>query len=275
MITHNNGFSWYFGTDGITPAGQYDFVSVVLHEIGHSLNFSGRMTYGSYCGASNYGCWVSAGYPGIYDWFVENGAGQAILNTGLFPTPSAALGSQLTGNNLYFNGTNANAANGGSRVKIYAPSTWISGSSYSHLDYSTFAGTPNRLMVHAISSASSTHDPGPVTMGILGDLGWTQTPTITGLIPGVTAPGGSAFTLTVNGTNFANNSVVRWNGSDRTTTYVSSTRLTASILAADIATGGSASVTVYNPTTALTSNAATFWIMTPLYNFLPAIFNQN
>jgi len=42
-------------------------------------------------------------------------------------------------------------------------------------------------------------------------------------------------------------STVRWNGSDRPTTYVSATTLTASITAGDVATAGLASVTVFNP----------------------------
>ena len=59
--------------------------------------------------------------------------------------------------------------------------------------------------------------------------------------------GGPDFALTVNGTNFVSNSVVRWNGADRTTTYVNPGRLKAAILAADIAAVGTASVTVFNP----------------------------
>src|SRR5216683_791054 len=43
-------------------------------------------------------------------------------------------------------------------------------------------------------------------------------------------------------------SVVNWNGSPRATTFVSSAQLTAQISAADIATTGTASVTVFNPT---------------------------
>jgi len=58
--------------------------------------------------------------------------------------------------------------------------------------------------------------------------------------------GGSDFTLTVNGSNFANRDVVRWNGTNRVTTFVSATELTAAISAADIASGGTASVTVQN-----------------------------
>src|SRR5262249_31994865 len=57
--------------------------------------------------------------------------------------------------------------------------------------------------------------------------------------------GGPAFTLTVNGNNFVNNSIVRWNGSNRPTTFISATQLTAMIPASDIADAGTASVTVF------------------------------
>ncbi len=99
-------------------------------------------------------------------------------------------------------------------------------------------------------------------------------PTITGLNPSGAIIGGSVFALTVNGTNFVSGSVVRWNGSDRATTYVNNTRLTASIPAADIATAGSASVTVFNPTPGGgTSNAATFPVSNP--NPVPANVSLN
>ena len=35
--------NWYFGTDGNTPFNQYDFASVILHEITHGLGFIGSM----------------------------------------------------------------------------------------------------------------------------------------------------------------------------------------------------------------------------------------
>ncbi len=67
------------------------------------------------------------------------------------------------------------------------------------------------------------------------------------LVPGTAAPGGGAFTLTVNGTGFISGSTVYWNGSSRTTTFVSGSQLTAAINAADIAVAATASVTVVNP----------------------------
>jgi hypothetical protein len=73
-------------------------------------------------------------------------------------------------------------------------------------------------------------------------------PTLTSISPNSATAGGTAFSLTATGANFAPGAVVRWNGSDRTTTYLSTTQLTASITAADIASGGIVTVTVFNPT---------------------------
>ena len=63
---------------------------------------------------------------------------------------------------------------------------------------------------------------------------------------GVSAASG-ALTLTVNGTGFVPGSVVRWDGADRTTTYVTATQLTAAISGADVLTTRSVNVTVVNP----------------------------
>jgi hypothetical protein len=67
------------------------------------------------------------------------------------------------------------------------------------------------------------------------------------LVPDAIAPGGTGFTLTVNGTGLVSGSVVNWNGSARATTFVSNSQLSASILASDIAIASTASVTVVNP----------------------------
>jgi hypothetical protein len=67
------------------------------------------------------------------------------------------------------------------------------------------------------------------------------------LVPVSTAPGGSAFSLTVGGYGFVPGAVVQWNGSPRATTFVSSSSLQAAISATDIASAGTALVTVLNP----------------------------
>jgi hypothetical protein len=90
-------------------------------------------------------------------------------------------------------------------------------------------------------------------------------PTITTISPASATAGSAAFTLTVNGTNFINTSTINFNGSPRTTTYISATQLTAAISASDIATAGSYNVTVTNPTPGGgTSNAVSFMVNNPL-----------
>jgi hypothetical protein len=68
------------------------------------------------------------------------------------------------------------------------------------------------------------------------------------LVPVSTAPGGPAFSLTVNGAGFVAGAAVQWNGSPRTTTFISGSSVQAAISASDIATASTALITVVNPT---------------------------
>jgi hypothetical protein len=103
---------------------------------------------------------------------------------------------------------------------------------------------------------------------LLGSLALANSvPTINNpLVPGQKTPGSAAFTLTVNGTGFVSGSTVYWNGTARTTTFVKSSQLTASINASDVATAGTATVKVVNPTPGGgTSNVAYFQIIKGSY----------
>jgi subtilisin len=72
-------------------------------------------------------------------------------------------------------------------------------------------------------------------------------PVVSSLSPSGTVAGAAAFTLTVSGSSFTSASVVRWNGSNRATTFTSATQLQAAITAADVATIGTIPVTVFTP----------------------------
>lgn len=72
----------------------------------------------------------------------------------------------------------------------------------------------------------------------------SNTPTISSIEPASRPAGSGAFTLYVNGGNFRDNAVVRWNGADRSTTVVSEGRLRAAIPSGDLAQPGVAEVTV-------------------------------
>lgn len=133
----------------------------------------------------------------------------------------------------------------------------------------TFIGISSTANVaNVFVDDATTYNAVPASIGV------PPTPTTTSLSPNSGVEGGSSFTLTVNGTNFFNTlSTVRWNGSNRTTTYVSNTQLTATINAADIAAAGTASVDVSTTGAAAVSNAQTFTInsaVTPLITLSPA-----
>jgi hypothetical protein len=72
----------------------------------------------------------------------------------------------------------------------------------------------------------------------------------------------------VTGSNFLSGASVQWNGSARTTTFVSASQLTATIGSADIAAAGTAQVKVANPDGSV-SNALPFTITAPSYARAP------
>ncbi|MFI5203417.1 MAG: T9SS type A sorting domain-containing protein [Flavobacteriales bacterium] len=180
----NGAYSWYYGTDGNTPAGQYDFATVIMHEIGHALGFTsllkktgasgsmGMLLQSDFAPVNPSFPWPDQdSLPGIYDRFIENTAG-AKLDT--FANPSNALGAQLTSNQLYFNGPLAVAANAGIRPRLHAPGVFELGTCILHLNESTYPnGNPEELMTPYVTTGYDHHLPGPVTLAMLQDMGWT------------------------------------------------------------------------------------------------------
>ena len=85
-----------------------------------------------------------------------------------------------------------------------------------------------------------------------------QAPVVSTLNPSSAQAGAPAFVLTVNGSQFASQSLVLWNGTALSTTYVSNSQLTAQVTAPDIATAGTANVQV--ATDQVDSNVVTFTV---------------
>lgn len=71
-------------------------------------------------------------------------------------------------------------------------------------------------------------------------------PAITQLSPSTVTAGSSGFTLTITGTGFQQGSVIDWDGTALTTTFSSSTQLTAQVPASLVTSLGTASVSVVN-----------------------------
>lgn len=168
-----NEVPWYFGLDANPPSGQFDFVSVVLHELGHGLGFAGFGRVNALNGEIRIqpNQPDSSPIPSIYDNFIENGSGVDILT---IEDPSSELRNELTSENLFCDSNIATNQNGNVLPKIFAPFSFNPGSSYSHWDEATFGpGNINSLMSPQIGPGEANHNPGPITLGFFEDMGWS------------------------------------------------------------------------------------------------------
>jgi autotransporter-associated beta strand protein len=96
-------------------------------------------------------------------------------------------------------------------------------------------------------SASDVSDPNKFSQPSSSIIVSTIASTLSAVSPNAGVQNGAGFTITVTGTNFLSGSVVQWNGSNRPTTFVSSTQLTALIPASDLVDAGRVNVTVFSP----------------------------
>jgi hypothetical protein len=67
------------------------------------------------------------------------------------------------------------------------------------------------------------------------------------LVPTAISPGSAGFTLSVSGTGFISGATINFNGTPLTTTLVDNEHLTAQVPASSVASAGTASITVMNP----------------------------
>jgi hypothetical protein len=206
---------WYLGTDGNPESDQYDFYTVVLHELGHGLGFGGSFDstgtsaeYGYYDGATN------KYRPMVFDvlQYDQITGGKQLVK---YPNHSSTLKAQLTDGSVFFGGSNT-VATLGERAALYAPSPWNPGSSNAHLDESAFpGGTVNALMTPFLSNGEVIHDPGPVTLAVFRDIGWTTNapaPTVPDAPTAVTASAGNASA-------FVSWTAPAWDGGSPVTSY--------------------------------------------------------
>ena len=183
-VTMSDSRDWYYGLDGNPGENQHDFVSVVLHEIGHGLGIvdsfrseeDGSARFGSEVAGEDSG----ELYPFVFDvWIFDRDFNHltGIGDTpGDFINPSEELFEALTGIKLFWAGKEASEANGGrlNNILLWAPEEFDEGSSVAHLDQDAYPpGTSNELMHPFLPKGKAIHDPGPIVLGMLSDMGWT------------------------------------------------------------------------------------------------------
>ncbi len=150
---------WYGGQDGQPPANQYDLVTVALHEMAHGLGVDSGI------GLIN---GVPVLSPTAFDTLLTVRDGSK-----LHTRPRPALLALLTGDEILVGGPSVIIAAGGTAPRVHAPPRWEAGSSIGHF-HAFHSGTDDdALMVAALFPGWAFHDPGPMLLATLKDVGWT------------------------------------------------------------------------------------------------------
>ena len=179
-ITMSDSEDWYYGLDGNPGEDQFDFVSVVLHEIGHGLGFfasfrdeeDGTFGYGFEVRGRDTG----ERFPVRFERFIWDTDINRLVDESSYSNPSSELVEAITGIKLFWYGLEAAEANGGKDnfILLWAPEEFTRRSSVAHLDYHAYPpGTSNALMNPFQPKGEATHEPGPIVLAMLGDMGWT------------------------------------------------------------------------------------------------------
>lgn len=178
IVNLNSTPNWYVATSGAPGPGQVDLFSVVLHEIGHGLGFLGSGSTSNAPGSDP----TFNDPPFVYDEVVTHD-GQPVLS---YANPDALL----TSGNLRINLSSALDS------KLFSPSNWQEGSSYSHLDESTYpAGQPGALMTPSLTTGETERTVDAAVLGILAETGWPLR--VGAVTPTILSVDGSASAVTV------------------------------------------------------------------------------
>jgi hypothetical protein len=177
-LKFNSDRSFYLGTDGNTPAGQTEFAYSAMRAISRGLGFYSLIdvSTGSVKTVTDATSGNTYQYFSLYDSFLVNGAGTTFTSM----TDAQRLAA-ITGNDIYWSGTNATTANGGVRVKLGAPTASTQGVVTLDASMNTFLDNVARTG-EQMNNVNS-----PIVLGMLTDLGWT--------VSAVPEPGSTAMLL--------------------------------------------------------------------------------
>ncbi len=160
---------------------------------------------------------------------------------------------------LTVNGTNFLSTTTIQAGGVADPTTYVSGTQVTATVSATQLASGAQLSVIALNGSVSSGSGTPVNLQVT-----NPAPTISAVAPTVELAGAASPSITVTGTGFVPTTTIQVNGSNRTTTYTSSTQVSVALTAADVTASGSLSLTAVNGTPGGgTSTAATVAVTNP------------
>ncbi len=127
--TFNSDYeNWHTDPDHRPTGADYDFTTVVMHELGHGVGFTGSMRV-SETGEGSWGRGAQK-RPVVYDLFTQDGKDEKakkLLAAFEGRNSSKELGEHLRSRQLFWGGPMAVLTNGGDPPKLYAPVDWETG----------------------------------------------------------------------------------------------------------------------------------------------------
>jgi hypothetical protein len=195
------------------------------------------------------GITISSGSAGVADSGAFDFTVYGPTLTSISPT-SASLGTSevaLTVTGANFTANSVVEWNG-----VPLAGTFVSSTQLTARVPGTDLGVPGSTPVTVVASAGESSGSPPVDFTVEPPAGLT----LGSVSPSAVDAGSVSFTLTILGYGFETDAIAQWNGGARATTYVSPEELLAQIAATDIATAGSATVAVLNPSAGITSDSS-------------------
>ncbi len=165
FVNFDNEF-WYFDyTDPEGAGTNFDFVTIMFHEMIHALGFA------SFSGLNDdqTGSLFADNSISIYDYYLENGNGDILRET--FDENSLRLGTALSNNDLFWDAFKIGQID--ERAKLYAPRDYAPGSSIRHVDEATYQSGPDALMSPTAQRGQVLRD-GGIAIEMLYDMGWAM-----------------------------------------------------------------------------------------------------
>jgi hypothetical protein len=160
------GREWYYGYNGNPTGGDIDFVTVVMHEIGHGLGFQ---TFANMA--------TGAKFQGSNDMYMVHLEQAGALPNGYAQmTDAGRAAANISDPNLRWTGSSATSAHpsipvtsglNSGYVRVHAPNPLAQGSSVSHWSRDV---SPNEVMEPSYTGPD--HDPG-LAYNLMEDIGWT------------------------------------------------------------------------------------------------------